>query len=339
MDKMPEIITIKAHPLKLEGPGFVAERNVARMTRRNWLKWRKTGMGGTDSAAELFPNDWSGPLTVYFDKLSPVAEDEDEINWVLDFGNFMEDPMRNSIIPTYLVRKGISADKFRVYSSPMGYRSTELPWLICNVDGFIRFLEDVTIDGVLIQAGLYILELKTAIFSKKDEWVDGSTPDRYYAQGQHYTLGMKLPGVIIFVMIGNMPELRYLPAHPEFHALIEKTGTEAWRQSQERDPPSAFGGDSDLALVRQLYPVGGETAKQFDGLEVQAAEYLDAKAREKAAKRDVKRIRAWAESEIGDASGLVDGDTGVKWTRGINKAGKPINRLTVRLKGKEEEEE
>ena len=337
---MPDIITIKAHPLKLESSSFVAERNVSRMTSLNWRRWRKTGLGGTDSASILFPNDWAGPLTVYFDKLTPLVADDGEINWVLDFGNFMEDPMRNSILPTFLVRRGLRIDQFRIYSSPWGYRSTELPWMICNVDGFIEFPGDVLLtDGTFIPAGLYILELKTAIFSKKDDWADGATPDRYYAQGQHYTRGMKLAGACVFVMIGNMPEFRFIEANAPFHKLIEETGTQAWREIQDRTPPDAFGGDSDLRLVRSLYPVGGETAKPFRGLLEHVEIYADAVKRKKAAEADIKAGKAFFMSEIGEASGLVDGDTGVKWTRGVNKSGRPINRLSVRMNGKEEEEE
>jgi len=339
---MPEIITIKAHPLKLEGPGFVAERNVARMTHTNWLKLRKTGLGGTDISAEIYPDDYAGPLTVYFDKLTPVSVEERQFSWRMFRGNWSEDPMRNTVLPTFLLMNGASPPDFRIYTSPWFYRSTELPWLTCNIDGLIQFFFGVTLtDGTFIPPGMYVLELKTADYSKRDLWADGQTPDRYYTQAHHYCRGLKTAGAIVFALIGDEPCLRYLPAHPEFHALIEKTGAEAWRQIQDRDPPAAFGGDSDLRLVRKLYPVGGESARVLEGLEPHVEALVEARKRMKEAKADTKRAEAFLKSEIGDASGLVspDGNTGVKWTRGLNKAGRPINRLTPRVNGKEEEEE
>jgi predicted phage-related endonuclease len=309
------------------------------MTRANWLKLRKSGLGGTDMSSLLYPDDWGGPLTVYFDKLSPVA-DEGEFNWRMAFGNWSEEPMRNTVLPTFLVLSGLLANQFKVYTSPWFYRSTQLPWLTANIDGLIEFLYPYVVDGVVvIPAGLYVLELKTANYGKKDVWENGQTPDRYYTQAQHYVRGLKLKGAVVFALIGDTPTLRYLPAHEEFHRLIETTGTEAWRQIQERDPPAAFGGDSDLALVRKLYPVGGETAIEFPGLTGELVDFLAAKKQLKEDEARVKAMDAHFKSEIGDASGLVEGENGIKWTRGVSKSGRAINRLTVRLKGKEEEEE
>lgn len=332
---MPEIITIKARPLKLEGEGFVAERNVSRMSRLNWLKLRKTGLGGTDMSALLYPDDYAGPLTVYFDKLSPVDPAEGAFSWRMARGNWSEEPMRNTVLPTFLKISGVPVGHYTIYVSPWFYRSTELPWLTANIDGLIRFFVDVTLaDGTVIPAGMYVLELKTADYSKRDLWADGATPDRYYCQAHHYARGLKLAGAIVFALIGDEPCLRFLPRRDDMDALIEETGNEAWRQIQEREPPAAFGGDSDLQVVRKLYPVGGETAKEHADVELLAQHLIQKEAEKKAADADIKRIKGWAMSEIGDASGLVspDGQTGIKWNR-------KNNRLYVRLKGKEEEEE
>jgi len=333
-----DIITLRAKPLKLAGPGFVAERNVSRMSRLNWLRLRKTGLGGTDSSALIYPDDYAGPLTVYFDKLSPVVEEAQEANDYLDYGRIMEESLRNTFLPTYLVRHGVPVSAFTIYTSPYFYRSTELPWLTCNIDGMIEFHRDVTLDGgPFIPAGMYVLELKTADISKRDDWKDGSTPDRYFTQAHHYVRGLTAPGAIIFALVNRAPQFRFLPRHEEFQALIEKTGTEAWRQIQEHDPPAAFGGDSDLSVVRKLYPVGGETAKSFPGLEAHVLELIEARERKSYADTDIKRLEAFFKSEIGDASGLVDGETGVKWTRWVSKNGSAGNRLTVKVKGREEE--
>jgi hypothetical protein len=354
---MPSIVTIRPRELRLTGPGFVAERYTANMKRVNWLRLRQSGFGGSDRGFQLFPDDQGGPMSVYFDKLTPISGDGGEINWQLDFGNFMEDPMRASVLPTYLCRAGLAPDQFRIYTSPWFYRKTDLPWWVCNVDGLIEFLVDCAIeigDGIVVNIpkGLYVLELKTAQWSQAEKWIGGSTPDRYFVQSKHYVGGLDLQGAVVFVMIGNMPSLRFLPRNQKFLDYLAEDGAERWRQIEAHEPPMAFGGDADLRATRALFAEGGG-AKAFPGLELLGQDLIEARARKKNAEADVKALEAQLKSSIGDAEALVDTRAEVRWKRwGMKKFDaeafrqtypalyerfktreEPGSRLTVTVKG------
>ena len=47
------------------------------MTREEWLKLRRTGIGGSDAGAICGLNPYSSPMTVYRDKTGDYLEDED----------------------------------------------------------------------------------------------------------------------------------------------------------------------------------------------------------------------------------------------------------------------
>ncbi len=342
---MLDLTSIRVKSLKLEGPGFVAERYTANMKELTWLRLRQTGIGGYDFGLLAYPDDWGGPLSLYFDKLSPIAG-VNEGNDYTDFGNDMQDVILRRTLPRKLMKLGLAPDQFRIYTSPWFYRSTVNPWHVMNLDGLVEFAcewdyTDEAGNHIEVPRGMVVAELKTADSNQREKWKDGATPDRYFGQGMHYPIGLGLPGTLMFCLLNRTPLLRYLPRTPEFDAYHHEVCSEFWGRVERRDPPMAFGGDADLQAVRKLYPVGGETAKVLEGLEPHVEALVEARKRMKEAKADTKRTEAFLKSETGDASGLVstDGNTGVKWTRGLNKAGRPINRLTPRVNGKEEEEE
>ena len=341
---MLDLSQVRVTSRKLEGPGFVAERATYNMKELTWLRLRQTGIGGYDFGLLAFPDDSGGPLSLYFDKLTPITAVQ-EGNDYTDFGHDLEAVMRERTLPRKLIKLGLAPDQFRIHTSPWFYRSTVNSWHVMNIDGLVEFLVDweFTDEGGnvhVIPKGLYVLELKTASGFKRDDWKDGATPDRYYAQAQHYPIGLGLPGTLLFCLLDRAPILRHIPLKDdgfrEFHA---KTCSEFWHRIETRDPPVAFGGDADLSAVRKLYPVGGDTAKVHEDVAIWAKLLADARIDKKRADKAVKSYEAWAMSEIGDASGLVspDGQSGITWKRWTDKRGIDGQRLTPRVKGVEDE--
>ena len=47
------------------------------LSREEWLKYRKMGIGGSDAGAICGLNPYSSAMQVYHDKISAVTEDED----------------------------------------------------------------------------------------------------------------------------------------------------------------------------------------------------------------------------------------------------------------------
>lgn len=132
------------------------------MAREEWLKLRRTGIGGSDAGAICGLNPYSSPMTVYRDKTGDYLEDED--NESMRQGRDLED---------YVARRFCEETGLKVRRTHQMYRSEEHPFMLANVDRVI----------VGQDAGL---ECKTANAYQADKWKDGKIPPHYLLQCLHY---------------------------------------------------------------------------------------------------------------------------------------------------------
>ena len=134
----------------------------ANMSREEWLRLRKSGIGGSDAGAICGLNPYSSPMKVYQDKTSEDVPDLD--NEAMRQGRDLED---------YVARRFMEATGLKVRRSNMMYRSKEHPCMIADVDRLI----------VGEDAGL---ECKTASAYSSDKWKDGQVPMHHLIQCCHY---------------------------------------------------------------------------------------------------------------------------------------------------------
>lgn len=134
------------------------------MNRDEWLKLRKTGIGGSDAGAICGLNPYASPMSVYQDKTSDYISQED--NESMRQGRDLED---------YVARRFMEITGFKVRRSNVMYRSQEYPFMIADVDRLI----------VGENAGL---ECKTASPYNSDKWKDGEIPPHYLIQCCHYMI-------------------------------------------------------------------------------------------------------------------------------------------------------
>ena len=132
------------------------------MPHEDWLKLRKSGLGGSDAGAICGLNPYASPMSVYRDKTSEDLSDLD--NEAMRQGRDLED---------YVARRFTEATGLKVRRSNMMYRSEEHPFMIADVDRLI----------VGEDAGL---ECKTASAYSADKWKDGEVPLHYLMQCCHY---------------------------------------------------------------------------------------------------------------------------------------------------------
>lgn len=135
---------------------------IAGMSREEWLRLRKTGIGGSDAGAICGLNPYSSPMKVYQDKIS--LESEELENESIRQGHDLED---------YVAQRFMEATGLKVRRANYMYRSTEHPFMIADVDRLV-IGED---------AGL---ECKTASAYNADKWKDGNIPLHYLMQCYHY---------------------------------------------------------------------------------------------------------------------------------------------------------
>ena len=134
----------------------------AEMSREEWLKLRKTGLGGSDAGTVCGLNPYSSRMDLFYDKTG--GETEEQENEAMRQGRDLED---------YVARRFMEATGLKVRRSNYMYRNTEYPFMVADVDRFI----------VGEDAGL---ECKTASAYNADKWKDGEIPLHYALQCYHY---------------------------------------------------------------------------------------------------------------------------------------------------------
>ncbi len=139
-----------------------AKYATAGMSNEEWLRLRKTGIGGSDAGSICGVNPFGSPMKVYYDKTSSNIEELD--NEAVRQGHDLED---------YVAQRFMEATGLKVRRSNFMYRSTEYPFMIADVDRLV-IGED---------AGL---ECKTASAYNTDKWKDGNIPLHYIMQCYHY---------------------------------------------------------------------------------------------------------------------------------------------------------
>ena len=128
----------------------------------DWLRLRKSGIGGSDAGAICGVNPYSSAMKVFHDKTSDEVEELD--NEAVRIGHDLED---------YVAQRFMEATGLKVRKSNFMYRSREYPFMIADVDRLVAG-ED---------AGL---ECKTASIYNADKWENGNIPLHYVMQCYHY---------------------------------------------------------------------------------------------------------------------------------------------------------
>ena len=162
------------------------------LPRKEWLEWRRKGIGGSDVAAIMGISPFHTARDIYYDKLKIVSldEDEDEFDdsWVAkEMGNLLE-PL---VAKIFQKKTG-----FEVYQIKKMFYHPNHPFMLADVDYFVK-LPDGTVA---------ILEIKTTDDSRVGEWYkDGEkiVPVYYETQGRHYMAVTDIDRVFYCCMYGR----------------------------------------------------------------------------------------------------------------------------------------
>jgi putative phage-type endonuclease len=185
------------------------------LTRPDWLRARRDGIGGSDVAAIMGISPYAGPLDVYADKVAddePVESGDD----IMRLGQLMEDGICNA----YAEKTGstITAPEFMVAHDDHGF-------MLANVDRWTTNEID----------GPGILEAKNA----HRPWMwDRGVPEHYAVQGYHYLAVTGAPYCDVAVLLGGR-EVRWwrLEANPAITASLVEIESEFWKLVEDRTPP------------------------------------------------------------------------------------------------------
>lgn len=208
------------------------------MSREEWLRTRKKGIGGSDASVVLGFNPWKSPFELYIEKTSDdIRElDSEAVYW----GTVLEDVIAEEF--TRRTGKKVRRQN-KVFIHP------EYDFMIANID------RDVVGEKAL-------LECKTTSAFNADAWEGEHIPPAYICQLQHYMAVLGYEKAYIAVLIGGQKFIwKELKRDDEFIELMIQEEKNFWENHVLKGvPPGIDGTPSATELLNKMYPVdNGET--------------------------------------------------------------------------------
>lgn len=233
------------------------------MTRKEWLKERQKGIGGSDASAILGFNPWKSAFELYIEKTSNQVQEID--NEAIHWGNVLED-----VVAEEFTRR--TGKKVRRRNQI--FRHKEYDFMHANID------RDVVGERAL-------LECKTTNAFNADAWEGEQIPPAYMCQIQHYMAVLDYEKAYIAVLIGGQKFVwKEIERDDEFIELMIEHEKQFWEEHVLKEtPPEIDGSNSATELLKQMYPEdNGETIMlPSDDAEmlIEAIESIKAEVKEK----------------------------------------------------------
>ncbi|MDN5292305.1 MAG: hypothetical protein PWQ06_2544, partial [Anaerophaga sp.] len=104
--------------------------DTANLPEKEWLEYRRQGIGGSDAAAVLGISPFRTARDLYYDKLNIVSPEDDMANWVAKkMGHLLED----LVAEIFRVKTG-----FRIYQAKKMFMHPEYRFMLADIDFFIE---------------------------------------------------------------------------------------------------------------------------------------------------------------------------------------------------------
>ena len=256
------------------------------LSRDEWLRVRRMGIGGSDVGAIMRQSPWATPLDVYLDKIGEAEPLEESDR--MKAGRYLEPAIAEMFKDGHPELKVVADTKMRVHP--------KYDFMLANTD---RLIKDE--DG-----DLGVLEIKTASSWYSKTWEDSSVPVQYYMQLQWYLAIMDADFGYFAILVDGYDYKEY--RYDRDDALIAKMIDAAkhfWTNNvKKRQPPEPMS-DADLKLLWPEEEKGSElTADMLDLMHVQ--DYLKAKEAESKAKANKEKLAHKIKARMKDNEFLVD---------------------------------
>ncbi|PED34781.1 hypothetical protein COJ37_30290 [Bacillus cereus] len=206
------------------------------ISKIEWLKWRKSGIGGSDIGAIVGISKYKSPIGVYLEKTgsAPDAKIESEAAY---WGTVMED---------IIAREFVKRTEMKVRRRNAILQHPEYEWALANVDRII----------INKERGNGILEIKTASEYLKKEWESDEIPEQYIVQIQWYFFVTGLQwGYFAALVGGNKFVIKEIERDDELIGYLVDIAKDFWLNNVKKNEPPMFdGSDASTELLKHLYP-------------------------------------------------------------------------------------
>ncbi|WP_161877887.1 YqaJ viral recombinase family nuclease [Alkalibacterium sp. MB6] len=252
------------------------------LTRYDWLRERRKGIGGSDVATILGLNKYQSPYQLWLDKTAQIEIDDSEASEAAYWGNQLED----LVATEFSDRTGK-----KVRRANKMFHHPKYPFLVANID------RDVVGEDA-------ILECKTASVYLADRWEGEDIPEQYICQVQHYLNVLDREYAYIAVLIGGQRFVwKKVERDQELINIIQERLIDFWEVNvNQKIPPAIDGSDSTEEYIKERY-AKSETGKEItlkkdiDDLLDQREELQETK---KVVETSIKEIDNMIKFELGE---------------------------------------
>lgn len=261
------------------------------MSREEWLKVRKMGIGGSEAAAIAGLNPWSSAMNVYLDKLTDETEDFD--NERMRIGRDLED---------YVAERFQEETGIKVRRMNQMLQHYEHDFMLANLDRVIvgekAFLECKT----------------TGSYSKKD-WEEG-IPLHYQLQCLHYMAVTGFTHCYIACLVGNEKFIWHrIDRDEETIQYLIDIEKDFWENNiLKQIPPEADGSSQYDDILAKKY---GDSNGLQVGLDTKFIEKIERRNELKSLidtmETEINQIDQTIKEQIGENEKAICGDYSITW--------------------------
>ncbi len=257
-----------------------------------WLRLRKSGIGGSDAGAICGVNPYSSVMKVFQDKTSEDVEEQD--SEAIRIGRDLED---------YVAKRFMEASGLKVRKSNFMYRNVEHPFMIADVDRLV----------VGEDAGL---ECKTASAYNADKWADGNIPLHYVMQCYHYmAVTRKRTWYIAAVILGREFTYRRLDWDDELINRLIDVEQDFWDNHVVKGiiPPPDGSRACDEVIEQYFYTAKKESAVKLTGFDEKLNRREEILSSIAKLQEEQKRIEQEVKMFMGDSQYATSDHYRVSW--------------------------
>lgn len=262
------------------------------------------GIGGSEVAAILGLSKWKSPLSVYTDKVFPVAEESKPKHEALEWGSRLE----NAICAKFFENHPELTMPAPIRLVPVATHD-KYPFLSASPDRLL--FQQPNLKDII--AGL---ECKTSGAWVNVDWEGGEIPTEYQLQILHYLYVLDLPVYWLPVLVGGQQyyEFKIEANHKLYEDKVLPQLIQFWNMVERKEPPAVIGAPGEAEAVAILNPITGKEIEAGPTLVAFAKEYFRGsdmmKQGEEIKKQAQNNIRmAMAGAALASGSGIKITDT------------------------------
>lgn len=209
------------------------------LSKEEWLKYRKKGIGGSDAGAICGLNPYSSAMKVFYDKTSDVIHDED--NEAMRLGRDLEQ---------YVAERFANATGLKVRRANAIFANEDFPFIIADVDRMIVGKNEG-------------LECKTVNAYNADKWKEGAIPEHYQIQCHHYMLVTDAKAWWIAALIMGVGFVYYkIERDEELIQYLIKIESDFWNNHVLKNiMPDPDGSEICEEILKKYYPIAVKDKK------------------------------------------------------------------------------